>query len=48
MTNVQPYREPLPIDVALSEIDGKSGSHFDPDVVAVFVSMHAALQAVGA
>jgi len=46
MTNVQPYREPLPVEVALSEIDAKSGSHFDPDVVAVFVAMHG--EAVGA
>jgi HD-GYP domain-containing protein (c-di-GMP phosphodiesterase class II) len=40
MTNVQPYREPLAIDVALSEIEGKTGSHFDPDVVASFLAMH--------
>jgi HD-GYP domain-containing protein (c-di-GMP phosphodiesterase class II) len=48
MTNVQPYREPLPIEVALAEIDGKSGSHFDPDVVAAFLTMHARLPAVSA
>ena len=48
MTNVQPYREPLPVEVALSEIDAKSRSHFDPDVVAVFVAMHGDSQAVGA
>jgi HD-GYP domain-containing protein (c-di-GMP phosphodiesterase class II) len=39
MTNVQPYREPLAIDVALAEIDAGSGSHFDPDVVAAFLTM---------
>ena len=39
MTNVQPYREPLAVDVALGEIDAKTGSHFDPDVVAAFLAM---------
>jgi putative two-component system response regulator len=48
MTNVQPYREPLAVDVALSEIDAGSGSHFDPDVVAAFLTMRVKQQAVGA
>jgi putative two-component system response regulator len=48
MTNVQPYREPLPVDVALGEIDAKTGSHFDPDVVSAFLAMQVANQAVGA
>ena len=48
MTNIQPYREPLAADVALAEIDAKTGSHFDPDVVAAFVAMKIAPQAVGA
>ena len=47
MTNVQPYREPLAVDVALSEIDGGAGTHFDPDVVAAFLTMHVKRQAVG-
>jgi HD-GYP domain-containing protein (c-di-GMP phosphodiesterase class II) len=48
MTNVQPYREPLPADVALAEIDAKTGSHFDPDVVAAFLTMQVANEAIGA
>ena len=40
MTNAQPYREHGCPDYALAEIETKSGSHFDPDVVAVFLAMH--------
>jgi HD-GYP domain-containing protein (c-di-GMP phosphodiesterase class II) len=40
MTNVQPYRrEPLAVEVALAEIDSKTGTHFDPDVVAAFLAL---------
>jgi HD-GYP domain-containing protein (c-di-GMP phosphodiesterase class II) len=39
MTNVQPYREPLAVDVALGEIDAQTGTHFDADVVAAFMAM---------
>ena len=45
MTNIQPYREPLAVDVALTEIDAKTGSHFDPQVVSMFVAMHGSRQA---
>jgi HD-GYP domain-containing protein (c-di-GMP phosphodiesterase class II) len=48
MTNVQPYREPLPAEVALAELDGGAGSHFDPDVITAFLTMHVKQQAVGA
>ena len=48
MTNVQPYREPLAADVALAEIDAKTGSHFDPEVVAAVRRDARSRQAVGA
>ena len=40
MTNAQPYREALPVDVALAEIETKSGLHFEPAVVDAFLLMH--------
>jgi HD-GYP domain-containing protein (c-di-GMP phosphodiesterase class II) len=45
MTNVQPYREPLPVEFALAEINAKSGSHFEPAVVESFLAMHGELNA---
>jgi len=39
MTNAQPYREALPIEVVLAEIEAGAGTHFDPAVVAAFVPM---------
>jgi HD-GYP domain-containing protein (c-di-GMP phosphodiesterase class II) len=39
MTNPQPYREPLPVEYALAELEDKSGSHFDPAVVFEFLAM---------
>ena len=39
MTNVQPYREALPVELALEEINAKAGSHFEPAVVAAFLEM---------
>jgi HD-GYP domain-containing protein (c-di-GMP phosphodiesterase class II) len=39
MTNPQPYREPLPIEFALAEIEDKAGSHFDPAVVHEFLDL---------
>jgi HD-GYP domain-containing protein (c-di-GMP phosphodiesterase class II) len=39
MTNPQPYREPLPVEYALAELEDKSGSHFDPAVVYEFLAM---------
>ena len=32
MTNGQPYRDPLPVNDALAEIETDSGSHFDPEL----------------
>jgi response regulator RpfG family c-di-GMP phosphodiesterase len=39
MTNVQPYREAMPIELALAEIEAKAGSHFEPAVVAGFLTL---------
>jgi HD-GYP domain-containing protein (c-di-GMP phosphodiesterase class II) len=39
MTNDQPYRRALPIELALAEIDAKSGSHFDPTLAPVFLRL---------
>ena len=39
MTSQQPYRAALPVDYALSEIGDKAGSHFDPALAQVFVSL---------
>jgi HD-GYP domain-containing protein (c-di-GMP phosphodiesterase class II) len=40
MTNAQPYREALPPEHALVELDEKAGRHFDPTVVAAFLALH--------
>jgi HD-GYP domain-containing protein (c-di-GMP phosphodiesterase class II) len=39
MTSNRPYRKALPREVALQEIRDHSGSQFDPDVAAAFISM---------
>jgi len=39
MTNDQPYRKALPVDVALREIREETGSHFDPSVAATFIAI---------
>jgi HD-GYP domain-containing protein (c-di-GMP phosphodiesterase class II) len=39
MTTQQPYREALPFDFALGEVEDKAGSHFDPDLAKVFLSI---------
>jgi putative two-component system response regulator len=39
MTNDQPYRQALPIEIALSEIETKAGSHFDPALAPLFLRM---------
>ena len=41
MTNPQPYREPLPVEYALAEIEDKAGTHFDPAVVYEFLALPA-------
>jgi putative two-component system response regulator len=39
MTNDQPYRLALPLELALAEIDAKTGSHFDPTLAPVFMDL---------
>ena len=44
MTNPQPYRDPMSLELALSEIESKAGLHFEPAIVDAFVAIdhHAA------
>jgi HD-GYP domain-containing protein (c-di-GMP phosphodiesterase class II) len=37
MTSDRPYRQGLPVDVALAELDRCAGTQFDPSIVAAFV-----------
>lgn len=37
ITSKRHYREPMPLDVALRELQEQSGTHFDPEVVNAFV-----------
>lgn len=39
MTNGQPYRDPLPVSVALAEIEADAGSHFDPELSAALIRL---------
>ena len=39
MTNNRPYREALPVDAAVGEIEFGSGTQFDPAVVEAFVPL---------
>jgi len=39
MTNDRPYRQALPVEVALTEIRSGAGSQFDPEVVLAFASL---------
>jgi HD-GYP domain-containing protein (c-di-GMP phosphodiesterase class II) len=44
MTNAQPYREAMAVDLALAELELKTGSHFEPAVVEAFLALHDELQ----
>jgi HD-GYP domain-containing protein (c-di-GMP phosphodiesterase class II) len=44
MTHGHSYRDPLPVELALAEIDDKAGSHFDPEVARKFVEIWPQLQ----
>jgi HD-GYP domain-containing protein (c-di-GMP phosphodiesterase class II) len=39
MTNDQPYRLALPLELALAEIDAKTGAQFDPTLAPVFLRL---------
>jgi HD-GYP domain-containing protein (c-di-GMP phosphodiesterase class II) len=39
MTNDQPYRRAFPTELALAEIDAKTGTQFDPTLAPMFVRM---------
>ena len=39
MTNDQPYRKALPVDVALRELREQTGSHFDPSIASRFIEI---------
>ena len=39
MTNGQPYRDQLPVNDALAEIETDSGSHFDPELSTAFIEL---------
>jgi HD-GYP domain-containing protein (c-di-GMP phosphodiesterase class II) len=41
MTNAQPYRDALPVDLARSEIESQAGTHFDPTIVEAFLLLEA-------
>ena len=45
LTSERPYRTPMSLDEAVGAIKRESGRHFDPDVVAAFVSIAGALHA---
>ena len=45
MTNDRPYRDALPVDAAVAEIEFGAGTQFDPAVVEVFVGVVADLRA---
>lgn len=40
MTEQRPYRDPLPLSVALNQLREGSGTQFDPEVVAAFLRVH--------
>jgi HD-GYP domain-containing protein (c-di-GMP phosphodiesterase class II) len=46
MTSQQPYREALPVEFALGEVDDKAGTHFDPTLARIFVSLASELASV--
>jgi HD-GYP domain-containing protein (c-di-GMP phosphodiesterase class II) len=39
MTSPRAYRPPIPAEVALEELEHAAGTHFDPEVVDVFVRL---------
>lgn len=39
ITNGQPYRDPLPVGVAVASMEADLGSHFDPELGATFLEL---------
>jgi HD-GYP domain-containing protein (c-di-GMP phosphodiesterase class II) len=39
MTNDRPYRQALPLEVAVGEIEARAGTQFDPDVTEAFLGL---------
>ncbi len=37
MRSKRPYRDPLPLDIAVAEIKKGAGTQFDPELAKVFV-----------
>ena len=35
----RPYKDALPVDVALKEIESGAGTHFDPKIAVTFIAM---------
>lgn len=46
MTSARPYRDPLPMTVALDELHAHTGSQFDPKITAAFLASMAPIHAV--
>ena len=47
MTSARPYRNPLPLDVALTELDDNAGSQFDPACVLALRGLYPTRTAAG-
>jgi HD-GYP domain-containing protein (c-di-GMP phosphodiesterase class II) len=39
MTNARPYREALPVAVAVGEIESRIGTQFDPEIAEAFLDL---------
>ena len=47
MISERPYKPAWSVDEALAEIEGEAGAHFDPDLVATFLTLSEQLRAEG-
>jgi len=46
LTSRRPYKDPWPFDAAVAELKKDAGTHFDPDVIAAFLSELPAIRAI--